>query len=331
MEKRCIKSAPCSEDPHRVLFLADSLFPVNFDLLESSTGAYLVAIIQGYTLHLAFFESAHLLPQRKLIHFVNDYDIEYKEVLLIVRFGLTEAGEMLCAAGETGFVYIINLVPLEQLDFWVLKHHLKTVMDIRFVAEERLVTASQDHSVILWDLRLRQVLCQWIASASRLSAANQALLLPQSTLFLAGYDDGVLRVLDPQKAEVVFFAEELVDANICAIEAVGTLLFIRSVTGRLSVVAVDLAEQIMTVLKFFNLDIVSFSYFDALTISNERFLLTGCGENHWTALELHGDVLVAHRFVCSNLSKVKRVMAAESSTLIVLCDDQKVIYDYVKL
>lgn len=326
-----MKSAPSGEDPQRVLFAAEDSLPVTFDLAESAAGSCLVAVAHGHSLHLTLFPDAYARGESKTVNLLNDHDGAYRDVLLVVRFGAGESGELLCAAGEMGFVYLVSLAPLEQLHFWVFRQHLKTVMDLRFAPGQRLVTASQDHSVVLWDLRLRTVLCQWIDTAARLSAANQALPCPHSAAILAGYDDGAVRVLDAERAEVAFSATGVVDANVCAMEAAGRLLFVRSVTGRLAVAAVDLPARRLRVLKMFNLNAAAFSYFDALTVCRGRFLLAGCGENHWAAIALAGELPLAHRFVCAGLAKVKRAAAAEGAPLVVLCDERKVLFDYVKL
>lgn len=327
MEKRCVKSTASRHDPQCILYQTEDRFPVNFDVLETEAGDFLVSIVHGSAIHLSLISDNCNQSEQKTLTLRNSFDCEYKDVLLVARFGRHDGTQLLCAAGETGCIYLITLASFEKIDFWALRHHLKTVMDIRFTHKSRLLSASQDHSVILWDLSQHAVLCAWIDTASRLTAANQVVPTAADGLFLAGYDDGVVRGLDASTAEIVLASRNIVDANICAMEAVDSLLFVRSVTGRLAMATVDAERRRIVVVKVFNLSLEVFSYFDSLSVARRDLLLFGCKGNQWAMLKMQGQVEHIEVFSCAELSKVKKVVLAEKSTVVFLCDDQRIIFD----
>lgn len=306
MEKKSFKSSLQSPDTG-YLYESFDTFPLNFDVLETQERSFCVAVCHLDCLKLFYFSKLSRTRPAKSVEFYlsNTKQPEYRDSLLSVRFDDvgTEPRYVGCA-GDAGNIYLVPLVSDTQKDFITLSEHMNVVMDFRFLSAGRLASASQDNSVILWDITGKTVLWRWIDVASRLSAANCLVVSQDESFILAGYDDSSLRTLDIRPEGDESFDPEtlsplrvrgnfggqldgLLDSNVVALDKFGSIFFALSLTGVLICFTVpNFTIPLVQVVKVINTCRSEFRYFDQLNVCESGKLTLGFGDNDWAALEL---------------------------------------------
>lgn len=155
--------------------------PFNFDLIEFIDGTKILGIVdENKILFYSNFKKTNDFLQEMSTFQLKFVDHpESLEVFYCCAFSLhlinnLEPVVFFGFAGSTGFVYIMSLNEKSKQKIDILKGHSGSVMCMKFLKRTayRLVTASQDNCLILWDTEKKEALFKFLDCRSFMSACN---------------------------------------------------------------------------------------------------------------------------------------------------------------
>lgn len=108
------------------------------------------------------------------------------------------SGETLASAGFDMQVFLWNHYSEEYANFNVLAGHKNAILDLKWVDEERIVTASADKSLVLWDVNIGEKVRKFSGHNGIVNAVDTALKTSSSNphVFVSASDDTTAKVWD---------------------------------------------------------------------------------------------------------------------------------------
>ena len=168
----------------RVVYSKDEVFFQAVDLFETESGLRVLGV--AHENQVRFFFTGPSNTEGLILQSENDFVFQienkprpdYKDIFLTCSFGIISgapANQLVFAcAGEIGYIYLLYLDPTLVNNQVVLKGHFNSVMQLRFLKHHRnrLLSCSQDHSIILWDLLTSQIIHKFIDIDNEMSCVN---------------------------------------------------------------------------------------------------------------------------------------------------------------
>lgn len=168
----------------RILFSKDEVYFQAVELFETDDGLKVMGLVHENEVVFFFsYSSVHenskdRLEKNSVFQIENKPRPEYKDILLACSFGVvsTESGNQLVFAcgGEIGHIYLLYLENPVVNRLSTLQGHFNSVMGIRFLKNHRnrLLSCSQDHSIICWDPHTSEVIHRIIDIDNEMSCVN---------------------------------------------------------------------------------------------------------------------------------------------------------------
>jgi WD40 repeat protein len=168
----------------RAIYVKDDDFMQCMDIYEDPNSCRVFAIVHENKIEVLFESIDHRqkvsnkLERISMIDICSRFDEQYKDVFLTCSFGPIHTSKgtelALAFAGEIGFVYVISFTETLKDSLKILKGHFCCVMQLEFLkrSKNRLLSCSQDHSIILWDIEKGEVIHRFIDIQNQMSCIN---------------------------------------------------------------------------------------------------------------------------------------------------------------